>query len=158
MTIAGAGARWLVAGVVVSLCLNLFLIGLMAGHFIYGPGFGRGGPGAGPRHGMEAMINGLPEAVRPIFKEKFTAAKPQFDAARDQIRAARDKVAKAAEADPFDPAAYDAAFAELQTALNGVQKIAHQTIGEILPQIPADQRHKLVEQWEKRWDRFDHKP
>ena len=29
--------------------------------------------------------------------------------------------------------------------------IAHQTIREILPQIPAEQRKQLVEKWSKRW-------
>ena len=151
MTITGSGARWLVGVVVVSLCINLFLIGLMAGPWVYGPPFGPGGPG--PKRGVEAMISGLPAEVRPVFKQEFGAAKPQFDAARDQVRAARAKVEKAAEADPFDPAAFDQAFDELQTAMDGVQKIAHQTIGKILPQIPAPQRHDLVEQWSKRWDR-----
>jgi uncharacterized membrane protein len=153
MTFSGSGAKWLVGGAVLSLCINLFLIGLMAGHWIYGPPFGPGGPGGPGKGGMEAMIGGLPQEVRPIFKQEFGAAKPQFDAARDQVRAAREKVEKAAEADPFDPAAFDAAFDELQTAMDGVQKIAHQTIGKILPQIPAAQRHDLVEQWSKRWDR-----
>ena len=154
MTISGSGARWLIGGAVLSLCINLFLIGLMAGHWIYGPsrfGSGPGGPGSKP--GMEAMINGLPEDVRPIFKQEFGAAKPQFDAARDQVRAARDKVEKAAEADPFDPAAFDQAFEELQTAMDGIQKSAHETIGKILPQLSAKQRHELVEQWSKRWGR-----
>ena len=152
MTISGPGARWLVGGAVVSLCVNLFLIGLMAGHWIYGPP--RFGPGGGPgRPGMEAMINGLPEDVRPVFKQEFGAAKPQFDAARDQIKAARAKVEQAAEADPFDPAAFDQAFGELQTAMDGIQKVAHETISKILPQLPARQRHDLVEQWSKRWDR-----
>ena len=151
MTISGSGAKWLVGGAVLSLCINLFLVGLMAGNWIYGPRFGPGGPMGGPGHGMEAMINGLPDDVRPIFKQEFGAAKPQFDAARDQMRAAREKVQKAAEADPFDPAAFDQAFDDLQTAMDGMQKIAHQTIGKILPQIPAKQRHELVEQWSKRW-------
>ncbi|HVY99811.1 MAG TPA: periplasmic heavy metal sensor [Dongiaceae bacterium] len=157
MTLSGSGAKWLVGGAVVSLCINLFLVGLMAGHWIYGPPrFGPGGPGGPGRGGMEAMIGGLPEEVRPIFKQEFGAARAQFDSARDQVRAARDKVEQAAEADPFDPAAFDAAFDELQTAMDGIQKIAHQTIGRILPQISAKQRHDLVEQWSKRWDR-DHK-
>jgi uncharacterized membrane protein len=157
MTLSGSGAKWLVGGAVVSLCVNLFLVGLMAGHWIYGPPrFGPGGPMGGPGgsgHGMEAMINGLPEDVRPVFKQEFGAAKPQFDAARDQVRAARAKVEQAAEADPFDPAAFDQAFDELQTAMDGIQKVAHETISKILPQLPAKQRHDLVEQWSKRWDR-----
>ena len=163
MTVSGSGAKWLLGGAIVSLCLNLFLVGLSAGHWFYGPPFGpRGmgpdGPG-GPGHGIEAMIGGLPPEVRPIFKEKFQAAKPQFDSARDQIRAARDKVAQAAEADPFDPAAFDQAFHDLQTAMDGMGAIAHQTIREILPQIPAKERHDLVEQWSKRWrDRGDREP
>jgi len=99
------------------------------------------------------MINGLPEDVQPVFKKEFGEAKPQFDAARDQMRAARDKVEKAAEADPFDPAAFDQAFAGLQTAMDGMQKSAHDTIGKILPQLSAKQRHDLVEAWSKRWNR-----
>jgi hypothetical protein len=37
--------------------------------------------------------------------------------------------------------------------MDGVQKIAHQTIGKILPQLSAQQRRDLVQQWSKRWDR-----
>ena len=154
MTISGSGARWLMGAAVVSLCLNLFLVGLMAGHWIYGPRFGPMGPGGpeGPgSHGMEAIIAGLPEDVRPLFKKSFEAAKPQFDQARDQIHAARDKLAKAAEADPFDPAALDAAFHDLQQAMDGMALTAHQTIRDILPQIPAKERHDIVEQWLHRW-------
>jgi uncharacterized membrane protein len=150
MTISGSGAKWLIGAGVVSFCLNLFLIGLMAGHWIYGPHFGPGGPGA-PRGGPDAMVMGMPADLRPLIKEKFAAAKPQFEAARDRIRDARGKVAKAAEADPFDPAAFDQAFDELQQAMDGVQTIAHQTIRDILPQIPAKERQKLVDQWTKRW-------
>ena len=150
MTISGSGAKWLIGVAVVSLCVNLFLVGLMAGHWIYGPGFMRGGPD-GPRRGIEAMIAGVPEDLRPMVKQKFDAAKPQFQAQRDTIRAARDKVAAAAEAEPFDPAAFDQAFKELQQAMAGMGAIAHQTIREILPQIPAEQRRQLVDKWSKRW-------
>jgi len=154
MTISGSGAKWLIGVAVVSLCANLFLVGLMAGHMIYGPGlFGHHGPDGpdGPRRGMEAMIAGVPEDLRPMIKQKFEAAKPQFQAQRDKIRAARDKVAAAGKADPVDPVAFDQAFAEFQQAMDGMGAIAHQTIREILPQIPAEQRQKLVDKWAKRW-------
>ena len=151
MTLGRSGAKWLIGVAVVSLCANLFLVGLMAGHWIDGPGFmGRGGPD-GPRRGMEAMIAGVPEDLRPLIKQKFEAAKPQFQAQRDKIRAARDKVAAAGEADPFDPAAFDQAFKELQLAMDDMGAIAHQTIRDILPQIPTEQRKKLIENWSKRW-------
>lgn len=154
MTLSGSKAKWLIGVAAVSLCVNLFGVGLIAGHRIYGPGFfGPGGPGGpgGPRGGMEAMIAGVPEELRPMIKEKFEAAKPQFQAQRQQIRAAREKLAAAAEADPFDPAAFDQAFADFQQAMSGMGSIAHQTIREVLPQIPAEQRKKLVEKWSKRW-------
>jgi uncharacterized membrane protein len=150
MTLSGSGAKWLIGVAVVSLCANLFLVGLMAGHWIYGPGFMRGGLD-GPRRGIEAMIAGVPEDLRPMIKQKFDAAKPQFQAQRDKIRAARDKVAAAGKADPFDPAAFDQAFREFQDAMNGMGALAHQTIREILPQIPAEPRKQLVEKWSKRW-------
>ncbi|WP_395016641.1 periplasmic heavy metal sensor [Dongia sp.] len=151
MTISGSKAKWLIGVAAVSLCVNLFGVGLIAGHRIYGPGFfGPGGPD-GPRRGMEAMIAGVPEDLRPMIKEKFEAAKPQFQAQRKEIKAARDKLAAAAEADPFDPAAFDQAFGDFQQAMSGMGSIAHQTIREILPQIPAEQRKQLVEKWSKRW-------
>ena len=155
MTLSGSGAKWLIGVAAVSLCVNLFLVGLMAGHWIYGPGFlGRGGPD-GPRRGIEAMIAGVPEELRPMIKQKFEAAKPQFQAQREKIRAVRDKLAAAAEADPFDPAAFDQAFGEFQQEMAGMGAIAHQTIREMLPQIPAEQRKHLVENWSKRWGAKD---
>ena len=147
MTISGSRAKWLVGIGVVSLCLNLFLAGLFGGHWLYSPRFG--GPG-GPR-GPEAMLMGVPEDLRPLIKQKFDEAKPQFEAARQQMRDARKKVVAAAGADPFDPAAFDQAFDQLQKATDGIQTIAHHTILEILPQIPAKQRHDLVQKWSKRW-------
>ena len=150
MTLSGSGAKWLIGVAVISLCVNLFLVGLMAGHWIYGPGFMRGGPD-GPRRGIEAMIAGVPEDLRPMIKEKFDAAKPQFQAQRDKIRAARDKLATAAKAEPFDPAAFDQAFHDFQAEMDGMGALAHQTIREILPQIPAEQRQQLVDKWAKRW-------
>ena len=149
MTLAGSKAKLLIGVAVVSLCANLFLVGSMAGHWFDGPWRGHGPDGA--RRGMEAMIAGVPENLRPLIKEKFDAAKPQFQAQRDKIHDARDKVAQAAEADPFDPAAFDQAFKELQQAMDGMGAIAHQTISEILPKIPAEQRRVLVEKWSKRW-------
>ena len=147
MTLSGSRAKALIGVAVVSLCVNLFLVGSMAGH--WWPR-GHGGPD-GPRRGIEAMIAGVPEDLRPMVKEKFDAAKPKFQAQRDQIRVARDKLAAAAEADPFDPAAFDQAFGDFQQAMGGMGTIAHQTIREILPQIPAEQRKQLVEKWSKRW-------
>jgi len=148
MTISGSGAKWLIGVAVVSLCVNLFLVGSMAGRWIDGPR--HGGPD-GPRRGIEALIAGVPEDLRPMIKQKFDAAKPQFQAQRDKIRAARDKVATAAKAEPFDPAAFDDAFHEFQQAMEGMGGIAHQTIREILPQVPAEQRKQLVDNWSKRW-------
>jgi len=151
MTLGRSGAKWLIGVAAVSLCANLFLVGLMAGHRIYGPRFGDHDGPDGPRRGIEAIIAGVPEDLRPLIKQKFDAAKPQFQAQREKIHDARDKVAAAAEADPFDPAAFDTAFKNFQEAMSGMGAIAHQTIRDILPQIPAEQRKALVDKWSKRW-------
>src|SRR4051812_8232862 len=128
MTLSGSRAKWLIGVAAVSLCANLFLVGLMAGHRIYGPGFLGGHGPDGPRRGIEAMVAGVPENLRPMVKQKFDAAKPQFQAQREQIKTARDKLAAAAAADPFDPAAFDQAFHDSQQAMEGMGAIAHQTI------------------------------
>ena len=151
MTITGSKANWLVGLGVLSLCLNLFLVGMMAGGRMHA--FGPHGPGGwrgpfGPD--MMAGLEGVPPDVKDLVKQKFETDKPKFDAARSAIKAAKEKLAAAAAADPYDQAAMDAAFEEMRQAMQNMAQTAHQTISEILPQIPANVRKDWVEQWGKR--------
>lgn len=159
MTISGKKASWLVGAAIASLCLNLFLVGMMAGGRMHdGWPHGPGGPGGfmggfaggmmgGGGPGMMPRLDDLPPEVRDLVKEKFAAEKPKFEAGRDAMKAARDKLAAAAAADPYDPAAFDAAFQEMQQAMLGMAEAAHETIGQILPQVPAELRRDWVEHW-----------
>ena len=151
MTISGSKAKWLVGLGILSLCLNLFLVGMMAGGRMHG--FGPHGPGGwrgpfGPD--MMAGLEGMPPDVKELVKQKFETDRPKFEAARNAIKEAKEKLATAAAADPYDQAAMDAAFEEMRQAMQNMALTAHQTISEILPQVPAKVRHDWVDQWGKR--------
>jgi hypothetical protein len=156
MTLSGSKVKWLIGAAIVSLCLNLFLVGLMAGGRMHGWGpHGPDGPGGGFMGGMMRGfgpgmmpgLDGVPPEVRDLVKQKFEAQKPKFEAGRDAVKAAREKLASAASADPYDPAAFDAAFQEMQQAMLDMAATAHATIGEILPQVPAETRRDWVAHW-----------
>ena len=152
MTISGTKANWLVGAAILSLCLNLFLIGMMAGGRMHGfgphgPGGSMGGFMGGFGPGMMAGMDGVPPEVRDLVKRKFEAQKPKFEAGRDAIKAAKDKLAAAAAADPYDPAAFDAAFQEMQQAMQGMADAAHETIAQILPEVPVELRRDWIEHW-----------
>jgi uncharacterized membrane protein len=107
MTISGAKAKWLLGGAIVSLCLNLFLVGgIIAGH-VHGP---MGGP-----EGKGGMIMAtVPPELKPIIREKLKARGPEFKAEREKIKALRVRVADALAAEPFDVARLDVELAELE--------------------------------------------
>lgn len=107
-------SNWLIA----SVALNLFLLGGIASALLLGPP--RPPLGHGDGHGrpapFERMANGLsPEGREILFRmraEDDAAMAPQLAA----LRTARDGMDRAFTAEPFDRAAFDAAFAEMRAA------------------------------------------
>ncbi len=142
MNISGAKAKWLLGGAIASLCLNLFLIAGMAAGHMHGP---LGGPEGGKGGGM--VMATVPPDLRPLMREKLKAKGAEFRQEREAMRALKLKVADALAAEPFDPAAFDAALAELEQSAGRVLHHAQEGLSQIAAELTPEQRKQWAEGW-----------
>jgi uncharacterized membrane protein len=159
--------RRLVIALSISVALNLFLLGFMSAR-----GLGRRehrhppphrphpaqvderpGPRAGgaphvnaPRMLRKARRLGLGEEAQAVLKEQRAAMRER----RKGLRAARESVARAMTAEPFDPAALEAAFDAQRQAHSAAQAAAHATMVELASKLDADGRARLLREGRER--------
>jgi uncharacterized membrane protein len=146
MTFTGRTGTALLVVLIVSLCVNLLLAGMMlGGRWHDGPRrhcFLFGGP----------MMGSVPEEARPLMKEVFKSHKAEFDAHRRAIQQARMKVADLLKADTIDQAELDQALSESLRASQAMQQFGHQVMIEIAQKLPPEVRREMADRWAK--DRF----
>jgi Spy/CpxP family protein refolding chaperone len=150
MTLTGRTGTAVVAALIVSLCINLLLAGMMLG------GRWHDGP---RRHGMffgGPIMGKVPEEARPLVREVFDAHKAEFDAHREAIRQTRLKVAELLKADVIDQAQLDQALNELLQQSQMMQQFGHDVMIEIAQKLPPEVRREMAEDWAK--ERFGKKP
>ncbi|MEQ9144407.1 MAG: periplasmic heavy metal sensor [Parvibaculaceae bacterium] len=141
---AAPARRWLGPVLLVSLVLNLFLIGLFVAGMIY-----RHGPG-GPVHAMLAMQNSIVaqhlseeerNAFRAAMRPRMRDMRPFFEGVRD----ARRGVSEAVAAEPYDPDAVRSAFTELRRALMAVGEHSQNAMIEVFADLPPETRARIAE-------------
>ena len=147
MTFTGRTGTALLVALIVSLCLNLLLGGLLIG--------GRWHGDHGRWHRGDFLMR-FPEEARPIVKGVFDAHKADFDAHRQEVADARQKVAELMKADVIDRAQLDVALAELQQRTQTMQQFGHQVMIEVAEKLPPELRREMADRWAK--DRFRKKP
>lgn len=105
----GAGPRWIVVALVVSVALNLAVAGLAAGAWL------RDGPGRDlPREmSFGPFTKALSDADRRELRRALGDREPGFRAAREAARAELAAFLDTLRADPFDPAAAESALAAI---------------------------------------------
>jgi Spy/CpxP family protein refolding chaperone len=138
MTFTGRTGTALLAALIVSLCVNLLLAGVMIG--------GRWHGDRGP------WWRDVPEEAQPIMKQVFESHKAEFDAHRDAVRQARQKVADLLKADPIDQAALDQAMAELSQQSQSIRQLGNTMMIEVAKQLSPELRAQVADSWAK--DRF----
>jgi Spy/CpxP family protein refolding chaperone len=141
MTFTGRTGTALLAALIVSVCVNLLLAGVMVGGRWH-----HGGP----------WWREVPEEARPIMKQAFESHKAEFNARRDAIRQARQKVADILKADPIDQAALDRALAELSQQNQSISELGNTMMIEVAKQLPPELRAQMADSWAK--DRFRRRP
>jgi Spy/CpxP family protein refolding chaperone len=139
MTFTGRKGTALLAALIVSVCVNLLLAGVMVGGRWHGPG---------------PWWKDLPDEARPIMKQAFDSHKAEFDAHRDAVQQARQKVADILKADPIDQAALDQALAELSQQSQEIRELGNTMMVEVAKQLPPEIRAQMADSWAKeRWRR-----
>ncbi len=139
MTFTGRKGTALLAALIVSVCVNLLLAGVMVGGRWHGPG---------------PWWKDIPDEARPIMKQAFDSHKAEFDAHRDAVQQARQKVADILKADPIDQAALDQALAELSQQSQEIRELGNTMMVEVAKQLSPEIRAQMADSWAKeRWRR-----
>ncbi len=96
----GKGGRWIKIALVLSLCLNVLVIGAVGGFFWkHRDGWEPG------RFALHRVLRALPEDRRDAARAAIEARLPEYESLRDQLREARRESAALLVADPLDEAA-----------------------------------------------------
>ena len=141
MTFTGRKGTALLVALIVSVCVNLLLAGLMIGGRWHSPG---------------PWWKDVPAQAQPIMKQVFDSHKAEFDAHRDAVRAARQKVANILKADPIDQAALDQAMAELSQQSQSIRQLGNAMMVEVAKQLSPELRAQVADKWaEERFRRRD---
>lgn len=143
MTLSGRGATVTLVALVLSVCLNVFVAGLIIGRVSSGdrPALPRGGGG------LERFIATMPEEARPVIRQALRDNRPQLQGPFLALRDARQDVAAVVAAEPFDREAFEAAMATVRTRSKALEAEVHGVIAEALEQLPTELRAKMAERW-----------
>ena len=134
---------------IASLVLNVFLVGAMAGG-AYRWATNRPAPAVAARpQGLRAAAAELSDArkaqLRGALQQTRQANRPLIVGAR----AGRLDVLHALQAEPFDPAALDAALARTRTADVSLRARLEQTVAQFAADLTPDERIKLIDGMER---------
>jgi uncharacterized membrane protein len=152
-----AARRWVGPALLVSLVVNLFLVGTIATALIFGP---PPPPGAEPGHApapffkmLHKGADGLPPgdraAIRKIMVEQFPLIKPHIIA----IETARRELADAVGAPTYDPAKVAAAFAKVDLAQAELSQAARDAMVQGFSRLTSEQRARVAETMRRRAER-----
>lgn len=142
--LTAAKRKWLLGALVVSLCVNLFLIGgIFGGHFH--------APWAKPGKMSGVIMATVPPELKSVIRDKFKASSPankaEREALRQEMEGKRLRVADALAAEPFDPARLEAELGGLEQTATGMLARAHRRISEIAGELTPEQRRQWAEGW-----------
>jgi uncharacterized membrane protein len=150
VTLSPRAGKWLLAALIVSLGLNLFVGGLIVGHKL-----NRHPHEWAERHQAETgqprvfgfidrMASTLPQDDREKFLKTIDGYRAELAEADKNFRGTRKKVQDAIAAEPFDRNALDMALADVQAKMGDLQKVLHRALSDAVSALPPDARKKLA--------------
>ena len=149
MTPLRAMPRWLWVTLVVSLALNLLLIGLIAGAAVFRHRWG--GPGVAPGQAL-GYLRTLPkerrDQVRQTNRDLITGMRPMWQA----VGEARREADRLFSSDPFDAAKFIAAHQRMVDAEATARKASAQLLAATGAQLSLDERKAMLS-WRERHGR-----
>ena len=135
-------SSWLIGGLIVSMVLNLLLIGVVIGRL---SGFGPPpGMGPDPTAGFFRMLGFLSDerrgTIAPDLRRQMGDLMPVLHKMRGDQRA----VFEALIADPFDSATLEQVLANLRTNLSAAQVASHHAFVLMAQSLTPDERKELA--------------
>lgn len=145
MTLNGRKGTIVVVALIVSVCLNLALAGIMVGHRWHGDG---------PRGPAAWLLRGVPDEARPAAEKIVAANEAEFTAKRELVSESRKRVAELLQADTVDRAQLEAALGEMQARLGEMFQLGQKLTVDVALQLTPEQRKEWAQKWaEDRWKR-----
>ncbi|MGH6932603.1 MAG: periplasmic heavy metal sensor [Dongiaceae bacterium] len=140
-------SRWITGlsiALFISLALNIFVAGWVAGHG-KGPRGGHGGLSeAGMRVGIQRVLRVLPPDDRRVVETMFEAERPSIRQQFEALRQAHQAVAATLRAQPFDQAAFEQAYGVMRQHSGAVQDAIHSVIVAAVPKLTNAGRAELA--------------
>jgi uncharacterized membrane protein len=139
MTIARPWAVILLVVLVLSVAANLLIAGFVVARI--------GGGGPKPPNlidrivsfGIRAFPPGIQESIKDQSRDQRDKLRVLVDAAVD----ARMRMFEAMRTEPFDPAALDAAFADLQARTTDLQRVGQEIVANAIAAAPPEERAEI---------------
>lgn len=139
--------RWLLTGLVVSLALNLFLVGLGVGALVFGGGKrGAEAETVAPRRAPMWMAGrGLSEAYRPAYRQVLMRATRETRADLMESRRLKRQAFDAMAATPYDARAVAADLERARALEFKTRTRLEQEIAAFAATLPPEERSALSE-------------
>jgi uncharacterized membrane protein len=130
-------------GMLAVLGVSLAVNGLLAALLFFHPG--RHGD---HHHGPDVRVGRLDQHLTPESQDALRAAVDRHrEALRDEflaMRDARERIADALEAEPYDRAGLEAAFAEVNRHQDVIRSTIQESFADAAARMPAEERVKLA--------------
>lgn len=138
--------RKLKIALAVSLALNLCVAGVVAGVVM------RDGPPhrGGFDYGLGPLNEALDKEDRKAMRKAFVKRHPEIRDSRQEAKAEFQAVVTAMRAEPFDPAALDAALAAVAARNQSLLDTGRALVGERLKSLSPEDRAAFADRLEKR--------
>ncbi len=136
MTISRPWAITLFAVLFVSLAINFVIAGFATARFQGPP---RGGPNFIERI-VAIGIRAFPPPIQSGIRERADAERDRLRTLVEAVQDSRMRMLEAMRAEPFDPQALDAAFADLRARVNELQAAGQSIVGAAVAEAPANVR------------------
>lgn len=152
MILSGRASVILIAVLVISVSLNLFGAGLIAGEV-----FQRRGAPMPPPDGVAPIAEGfvratldVPPEVRSYLRTHVERRTGAMMGELRGLRQSRRAVAQALAGEPFDRQALEAAFVQVRATTDRTQAVLHDALADAIEAMPVEARRRWAESWQNR--------
>jgi uncharacterized membrane protein len=143
VTIRGPFAVFLLLLLFVSLAANFMVAGFVAAGRLNAPRPAAATAAVDVDRVLANAVSGFPTELQRAIAEAGKANRPQLRARLDAVQKARQEMFDAMRAQPFDPVALDAAFADYRMSTAALQKVGEDLVAKALVTVPPTVRSKI---------------
>lgn len=146
MTLSGRTATSAIVALVLSVSLNVFIAGLIAGRASRGDAPPRRNAGSG----LERFIATVPAEARPVIRRALRDNRSGLQELVADVRQARRDAASVVGSEPFDSAAFEASLASVRDRSRALEAAVHGIIAEAIDELTPEMRAEMAARWEGR--------